>query len=110
MTDFIVKHWLTVLFGLATTGIAASYRHLTVRTKKDKLESEALKTGVQALLKDRIIDLHNDYVERGHCPIYVKQNVESLYSAYHALGGNGTVTKLHDRLMGMPTEKQEEEK
>lgn len=108
MTDFIVKHWLTVAFGLVTTGFAAAYRHLAKRLKSDKAENEAVKEGVKALLADRLIQLHNLYTDRGYCPIYAKQNAESLYKAYHDLGGNGTMTDLYNRVLAMQTEKKEE--
>lgn len=75
--------------------------------KKAKVEfkkSEAVLTGVQSLLRDRIIQAYNHYAEQGHIPIYGMENVLNMYKAYHALDGNGTVTKLVDAMKEMPTE------
>ena len=108
MTDFIIKHWLTVLFGLITTGLGVGYRKLSVRVKKEKKASKAVQDGVEALLADRLIQLYNYYAEKGYCPIYARSNAESLQKAYHALGGNGTISALYNKLMAMPTEKREE--
>lgn len=37
------------------------------------------------------------------------ENVEAMYKQYHALGGNGTITELVERLKEMPTEPRKEE-
>ena len=62
--------------------------------------------GVQALLRDRIIQAYNHYTDKGYCPIYGLENVESMYRQYHALGGNGAITELVDRLKELPTERK----
>lgn len=64
----------------------------------------ALFNGVRALLRDRIIQAYNYYLSKGCCPIYALENVERMYQAYHTLHGNGTVTKLVERLKQLPTD------
>lgn len=106
MKEWILKYWIEVLFGLVISGAAAGYKRLSCKVSDKFKEQDAIKLGIQALLRDRIIQSYNHYQEKEHCPIYALENVEALYVQYHALGGNGTVTKLMDKLRDLPTEKK----
>lgn len=108
--EFVLRHWLTVLFGVIVGMFTAGYRHLEKRMKKDREASKAMQEGLNALLADRIIQWYSFYSERGFVPICVKKSAESLYLAYHVLGGNGIITDLYNRLVLMPTEPMEIEK
>ena len=110
MIDFIAKYWLEALFGSILAGLGTAFSFLSKRVSKRIEEQEAIKLGMQALLRDRIISAYNHYMDKGCCPIYARENVRRLYEQYHNLGGNGTVTGLMDSLMELPTEKKEEEK
>ena len=105
MIDFVVKYWLEVAFGLIVACLTGLYRKLNKQMKEAKMRQEAMDAGMQALLRDRIVQAYNHYaVDKGFCPIYGKQNVEAMYNAYHALGGNGTVTRLKEQIDQLPTE------
>ena len=97
MIEFIVEYWLGIVFGLFVAGIGFAYKKLI-----------AIKGGIVAILRDRIIQVYNCYIEEGYLPIYVKDNVEEMYQQYHFLGGNGMVTGLVEKLRELPTEKEEE--
>ena len=66
--------------------------------------------GSRPLLRDRIIQAYNHYTEKGYCPIYGLENVEEMYRQYHALGGNGTITELVERVKELPTQPKGEKK
>lgn len=100
MAEWILKYWIEALFGLISACLVAGYRRLSCKLK----EQDCIKLGIQALLRDRIIQSYNHYTEKGCCPIYAMENVIELYNQYHALGGNGAVTELVERLKDMPTE------
>ncbi|MCD7958629.1 MAG: hypothetical protein LUF89_03715 [Ruminococcus sp.] len=68
------------------------------RTKK-------MENGLQCLLRSEIIRAHDKYMERGFCPIYARETLAKAYEAYHALGGNGTITVLYHQVTELPTEK-----
>jgi Zn/Cd-binding protein ZinT len=36
-------------------------------------------------------------------PLYARENVLEMYNAYHALGGNGAITKLMEEMENLPT-------
>lgn len=98
--EWIAQYWLEVVFGLLITIMGIGWKKLSGRVKKQ----DAVGLGVQALLRDRIIQAYNHYTEKGYCPIYALENVEELYRQYHALGGNGTMTKLYNQIRELPTE------
>lgn len=108
MIEFIIKYWIEVVFSIILTGFGAAFRGLSKRVSKRIEEQEAIKLGMQALLRDRIISAYNHYMDKGYCPIYARENVRRLYEQYHNLGGNGTVTHLVQELEDLPTDKREE--
>lgn len=62
-------------------------------------ENDALRAGVQALLRDRIIQAYNHYVcEKGWVPIYAKESIDACYKSYEALGDNGVIDNLMQQL------------
>lgn len=70
---------------------------------EERVKNKAFADGLEALLRDRIIDCYNKYEKKGACPIYAKENVERLYMPYHELGGNDVATELVEQLMQMPS-------
>lgn len=101
MTEFFIKYWVEAVFGLVLGLLGCGYRKLDKRLR----EQGAVKLGVQALLRDRIVQSYNNYLEKGYCPIYARDNLDALYRQYGALGGNGTVSDLIDRIHDLPTER-----
>lgn len=104
MKEIFVKYWVEWVFGIVAAALTAAYTRLSKRVKAYRAKQDAIEQGMQALLRDRIIQAYNHYTDKGFCPIYGRQNVESLYNAYHALGGNGTITELYNKLKSLPTE------
>jgi len=112
--DFVIKYWVTFLFGLITAWFMKAYTRridkrqeaLEAEQKKAEIEQKAIANGVMALLRDRIIQSCNHYREKGYCPIYARDNIDSLFKEYAALGGNGTVKDLVNETKELPWEKE----
>lgn len=111
--------WLPALISGAFTVVVAMIEARAAQERKTEKQAreeatmqrehnKAVDNGVLALLRDRIIERYNHYMEQGYIPIYGLENVLSMYEAYHALGGNGTVTKLIEVLRELSTEPPEE--
>ena len=100
------RYWIEAVFGAVLAVLSWGYKRLDKRVKRQ----DAVGLGVQALLRDRIIQAYNHYLDKGFCPIYGRENVEAMYSQYHALGGNGTITELMDDLRALPTRPEKEAK
>ncbi len=85
--DIITDYWLQWLCGLVAGAMLTSWRKLWTRQR-------AVELGVQALLRDRLVQAYYHYAERDWITLHGLEAVEGMYQQYHALGGNGTVTKL----------------
>ena len=94
--DYIAAHWAEWV----VLGTIPAVGYIYARVK-------AVTMGMQALLRDRLIQAFNHYQDKEYCPIYGKENIKRMYDAYHALGGNDVVTKLKDKLLDMPEEPEE---
>ena len=64
-------------------------------------------TGVQCLLRMKLIDSHTKYTAKEYCPVYEKTNLEKAYNAYRELGGNDVVTELYHQLMQLPNDNEQ---
>ena len=101
MEQFIARHLFELLMTAAVALLGAGYRMSLREIAKQHVEREAIKS----LLRSEIISMHGRYIDKGEIPIYGQENVQAMYDAYHALGGNGTVTKLVGEIMELPTRK-----
>lgn len=73
-----------------------------------KRENDALKEGVQALLRDRIIQAYNHYSDKGWIPIYAMESIEACYKSYEELGQNGVIDNLMKQLRALPNHDTED--
>lgn len=65
---------------------------------------EALRIGVQALLRDNIIATYNKYHDKGYMPIWARESLTRAYEAYAGLGGNDVAHSLYEKMLGWPTD------
>lgn len=77
-------------------------------SKKEK-DAEAEKTwrnaqeeGLQALLRDRLIQRIKKSLEQGWADPNDSIDINHMYDAYHSLGGNGVITHLIDQFRELP--------
>ena len=70
-------------------------------------DTEPMKKGLQALLRNQLYELSDTWTPRGYAPIEVKNNFENIYQQYHSLGKNGVMTHIHDEFMDLPSSKTE---
>lgn len=62
--------------------------------KKQKKDRDANSKGTMLLLRVQLIEYHDKYMMLGDIPSYAYENFMEMYDAYHALGGNGVITKM----------------
>ncbi len=93
----IIRWAVPFILGIIATAIPAFF-----------LNMRLIKNGLQCLLRVKIIETHDKYIERKYCPIAIKESTVRLYKAYHALKGNDVATSLYNELMSLPTEPPEE--
>lgn len=66
--------------------------------KKQKKDRDANSKGTMLLLRVHLIEYHEKYMRLGEIPSYAYENFIEMYEAYHALGGNGMVTKMKEEI------------
>lgn len=91
MLEVITKYWVQWACGIVAGIVVAAVKKLWTRQK-------AVERGIQALLRDRIVQAYYHYSERGWITLHGLEAVEKMYAEYHNLGGNGAVTKLIEDL------------
>lgn len=62
----------------------------------------AVSKGMQAMLRNQMIELWNEYSRKGYVPIYVRDNFENIWKSYHSLGANGVMNGIHNKFMALP--------
>lgn len=102
MKDFIVKYWLQVIFGGALAILGGFTKWIVAMLKSEMCDQASIKAGVQAILRDRIIQSYNTHMEVGYCAIHDRDNIINMYNQYHVLGANGVVDSLIDELLALP--------
>ena len=100
-----VYQWLCLL-GIPAL-IAAAFKYLYSQIKHNSEDSNALKAGIQALLRAQMISDFNKYSEKGYAPIYARDNFENCWKQYHSLGVNGVMDDLHMKFLELPTDAPE---
>lgn len=105
--QFIQIHWIEWLFAIITALLGAGYKNTSTRLKAEQKKNNAIAEGVQSLLRESIVNNYNKYTDREYCPIYAKESIKKVYSAYHNLGGNDVETELYNKILAMPEEKKE---
>ena len=64
-----------------------------------------LQKALQALLRDRIIQMYNYYYkDAGYIPMYARESLDHMYEEYKNLGGNGVIDSLVAKLKTLDIE------
>lgn len=95
---WIAQYWIEAGFGVLFTTIMLGAKRIFNKFKAIKAEQEAQSRGIQALLRDRIVQAYYHYCEDKVITLHGLENVNAMYAEYHSLGGNGTITKLVEEM------------
>lgn len=93
MLETLRSYW-SIISTIITVVAAPAVGYLYKKYKQADARQKAVELGVQALLRDRIVQSYYHYEERGWITLHGLENVNAMYKEYHALGGNSTVTAL----------------
>lgn len=102
MWEFVAKYWLEFIFGLIVAGLTAGFARISKRMKEEKVRNQAIENGVRDILRMQILDTYEKCKAAGQVTVSRKDAIDSAYKSYHALGGNGTITQVHNEMMEMP--------
>lgn len=100
-----IYQWLCLL-GVPAF-IAAAFKYLHSLIVKNKEDTTALKSGIQALLRSQMIADYNEYSEKGYAPVYARENFDNCWKQYHSLGANGVMNDLREKFLDLPVKKED---
>lgn len=94
-------------FGFPTV-FSAALLWIVGRLKAYKEETRAVQVGIQALLRDRLLQSYNYHSARGYAGFDARENFENMYLQYHCLGANGVMDDIRARFLALPLEPPKE--
>lgn len=77
-------------------------KEAAMHVEKQKQEAEALRVSLLALIRDRILQGYRYYRRENGISPQDLETMTKLYMAYHALGGNGTITAVYEKIKSLP--------
>lgn len=77
-------------------------RKVTERTEEERAKDAAMQAAMRALLWRELQIIHAKAMDDGGMTVADRRHLESVYAAYHSLGGNGTGTRLYEEAMATP--------
>ena len=66
-------------------------------------QNRATMLGVQALLRDRLLQAFSHYLARGWIGAEDRANIENMYTQYEALGENNVISDIYNQVRALPS-------
>lgn len=108
--SFSLQIVTAIISGLLSLAVGYLGRKLKEESKKRQQEEakivreeQALREGIRAILKYRLLHLCQQCHRRGYISsIEELENIEDIYRAYVELNGNGTAAKVYSDVIKLP--------
>lgn len=102
---------LPYILNIISALILALATYLINKIRKDrKRECDSQRnvaSGIQAMLRDRIIQKCEYHIQKGFCSSDDKTVLEKMFKPYTSLGGNDVAKKIYEHAMELPEFKEE---
>ncbi|MBQ0161415.1 MAG: hypothetical protein KBT28_12440 [Bacteroidales bacterium] len=92
----------SLVSGLVGAIVATAIGMAKDKRRNDNASNQALQDGMRALLWRELKNIHSDAIANGGMDTEERKHLESVYDAYHGIGGNGTGTRLYEDAMNQP--------
>ena len=66
-------------------------------------QNKATQLGVQALLRDRLLQAFTHYLARGWIGAGERDNIDNMYVQYEALGENNVISDIYNQVRALPS-------
>ncbi len=76
----------------------------TMKQEQKKLaeQNQATMLGIQALLRDRLLQGFRYYIQQGYASYPDRKNMENMYTQYERLGPNSVMDDLYNKFKDLP--------
>ena len=91
-----IYNWLTLLGVPGLLAAFAGFVRLQVK------QNRAIKAGLQAMLRDRLLQAYHHCKNMGRADPDDRTNFENLYTQYQSLGGNGVMDDIRQKFFNLP--------
>jgi hypothetical protein len=103
--EWVIRWWAEAALGGMVAALGIGYRRIRKRVRAETIENKAIRRGMLALLRGKLVDDYTRYMQAARWPLYAREATMDLYDQYRALGGNGVVADLVQDLKDLPMEK-----
>ena len=66
-------------------------------------QNKATMLGVQALLRDRLLQAFSHYLARGWIGASDRDNIDNMYTQYESLGENNVISDIYNQVRALPS-------
>ena len=87
----------------------ARQEEMRIQSMAMEEQNRAIMMGVQALLRDRLLQAYRHYAEKGWADYDDRENLENIWKQYHALGANGIMDGYRASFLALPVSKNMKE-
>lgn len=102
MAEFILKYWVEVLLTGVSSFVAFAYKKIKEKFIEQDRKRVAMEKGLQALLRNELIQRFREYKLAGEMTLLDKENMEHMFTEYFNLGGNGMMKEVHAEFKEIP--------
>ena len=81
----------------------AKQEQISRQNEELERQSKAIMLGVQAILRDRLLQGYRHYFQKGWADYEDKENMENIWRQYHALGANGVMDDMRLQFRRLPS-------
>jgi len=75
---------------------------LAAEQERTNNENNAIKAGIQAMLRDRLYQLYRYCKKQGYAGEFERENFDNMYTQYHSLGANGVMDDVKAKFLALP--------
>lgn len=75
------------------------YGKIVKKRGDNKVEEYLIKKALQAILRDRLLQLYDNHINAGEITVAEKDNYNNLYDIYHRLGKNGVMDDMYKQVL-----------
>ena len=96
--ELLTQTAITALISsLVGAGVVAFVGRVKGGVQEQTDTARAMQEGMRCIMRKEIMEIHSASSSRGYITKAEHEHISQVYGVYHALGGNGTATKLiHD--------------
>ena len=82
----------------------AKQEQIVAQNEAMERQNKAIMLGVQAFLRDRLLQGYKHYIAKGWADYDDRENMENIYTQYHALGANGIMDDMRNQFRNLPSQ------